>query len=193
MKRAFDLIWSVIGLILFSPLFLLIAFLIKCNSKGPVFYKQTRVGKNDKDFKIYKFRSMFIDSDKKGLLTVGDKDNRVTNIGFYLRKYKIDELPQLINVFLGEMSFVGPRPEVRKYVNLYSEQQKKVLFVKPGITDLASVVYRNENEILSKQENPEKYYIKVIMKEKIEINLNYIANRNFFKDIWVIFRTFKVL
>ena len=193
MKRLFDITWSIIGLVILFPLFIAIAILIKKDTKGPVFFRQVRVGKREKDFKIFKFRSMSVDSENKGLLTVGNNDNRVTSVGFYLRKYKIDELPQLINVLLGEMSFVGPRPEVRKYVNLYTEDQKKVLQVRPGITDMASIVYRNENEILSQQKNPEEYYINVIIKEKIDINLNYIKNRNFFKDILVIFKTFKVI
>ena len=193
MKRAFDFFWSIIGLLLLSPLFLLVAILIKFNSKGPIFFKQIRVGRNEKDFKIYKFRTMFIDSDRKGLLTVGFKDSRVTSIGYYLRKFKLDELPQLINVLIGDMSFVGPRPEVRKYVNLYSKSQKKVLEVKPGITDLASIAFRNENEILSTKSNPEDFYIDEIMPKKININLNYIKRRNFFSDLGIILKTFKVI
>lgn len=193
MKRAFDFIWSLLGLLLFSPLFIVVAILIKLNSKGPVFFKQTRVGEGEKDFKIYKFRTMFLNSDKRGLLTVGDKDNRVTQIGYYLRKFKLDELPQLINVLKGEMSFVGPRPEVRKYVQFYSESQRKVLTVKPGITDIASIEYRNENQILSTKTNPEDFYINEIMPKKININLDYIARRNFFSDLRVIFKTFEAI
>lgn len=136
---------------------------------------------------------MHINADKLGLLTVGGRDPRVTKIGYYLRKYKLDELPQLINVLLGDMSFVGPRPEVRKYVDLYTEEQKKVLTVKPGITDLASIEFRNENELLSTQENPNQYYINVIMPRKLEINLKYINERNLLKDVSVVFRTLLVL
>lgn len=189
MKRIFDLFSSFIGLIILSPILFFVAIAIKLNSKGNVFYRQVRVGKNNKDFKIFKFRSMYVDADKKGLLTVGGKDNRITFVGYYIRKYKIDELAQLINVFIGDMSLVGPRPEVRKYVDMYNSEQMHVLDVRPGITDPASIKYRNENDILAKQKNPEQYYIDVIMPEKLNINLNYIANRNFFYDIKIIFKT----
>ncbi len=192
-KRIFDLIYSFLGILLLSPIFIVISILIITTSKGGVFYKQVRVGKNNTNFKIFKFRTMKVNSDKKGLLTVGGKDPRVTKFGFYLRKYKLDELPQLFNVFIGNMSFVGPRPEVRKYVNFYSSEQLKVLSIKPGITDIASIKFRDENEILSKQENPEKYYIETIMPYKIKLNLEYIQNRSIFKDIGVIFKTFKIL
>lgn len=192
-KRIFDFVFSLFGIILILPILILVAVLIKLNSKGPVFYKQIRVGKNGKDFKIFKFRTMHLDADKLGLLTVGGRDPRITSIGFYLRKYKLDELSQLINVLIGDMSFVGPRPEVRKYVDLYSKEQKEVLFVKPGITDLASIEFRNENDILSKEEDPNQYYIDVIMPEKLRINLKYIKKRNLLKDIGVIFKTFKVI
>lgn len=193
MKRLFDVFWSLVGLFVFFPFFIIIAILIKLDSNGPVFFKQTRVGKRNKDFEIFKFRTMFINSDKKGLLTVGDKDNRVTSIGYYLRKFKLDELPQLFNVLVGEMSFVGPRPEVRKYVKLYTKEQKEVLQVKPGITDLASIAFRNENEILSSKDNAEEFYIEEIMPKKININLDYIERRNFISDLVVIFKTFKVI
>ena len=153
-KRLFDIIFSLIGLILLLPLLLIIAILLKLESKGPVFYKQVRVGFNSTNFKIFKFRTMFVGSDKKGLLTLGDRDPRVTNIGFFLRKYKLDELPQLINVFIGNMSFVGPRPEVRKYVDLYSESDLEILSVKPGITDYASIVFRDEAQLLKDTDNP---------------------------------------
>lgn len=189
-KRVFDVVFSFFGLLVISPFFFIAAFLIKLSSKGTVFYRQVRVGKNNEDFRIFKFRTMYTNADKLGLLTIGDKDPRVTKIGYYLRKYKLDELPQLINVFIGDMSFVGPRPEVRKYVNLYTEEQKKVLTVKPGITDLASIEFRNESEILSEQENPDEYYINVIMPTKIKINLDYIDKRSLFKDISVILKTF---
>lgn len=154
-----------------------------------MFYKQRRVGLNGRDFTLYKFRSMAVGSDKKGLLTVGGKDSRVTKAGYFIRKYKLDELPQLFNVLKGDMSFVGPRPEVRKYVDMYSEEQKRVLSVRPGITDIASMKYRNENDILAKAENPEQYYIDVIMPDKLALNLEYIDTRNFFRDIKLIFRT----
>ena len=154
-----------------------------------MFYKQRRVGLNGRDFTLYKFRSMAVGSDKKGLLTVGGKDSRVTKAGYFIRKYKLDELPQLFNVLKGDMSFVGPRPEVRKYVDMYSEEQKRVLSVRPGITDIASMKDRNENDILAKAENPEQYYIDVIMPDKLALNLEYIDTRNFFRDIKLIFRT----
>ena len=193
LKRFFDLILSLMGLLITVPILFLITILIKISSSGPVFYKQVRVGKNNKDFKIFKFRTMHVNADKKGLLTVGGRDPRVTSIGYYLRKFKLDELPQLINVFKGDMSFVGPRPEVRQFVNLYSEIQKKVLNVKPGITDLASIEFRNENEILSKEEDPNQYYIDYIMPKKLEINLKYINQRNLLKDFVVIIKTIKVI
>lgn len=192
-KRVFDVVLSLISLILLLPVLIIVSFLIIFTSKGTVFYRQKRVGKNNKDFKIFKFRTMHVNADKKGLLTVGGRDPRITNIGYYLRKYKLDELPQLINVFIGNMSFVGPRPEVRKYVNLYSEKHLKVLNVKPGITDLASIKFRNENEVLAQQKNPNQYYIDVIMPTKLEINLKYIKEKSFLKDVGVILKTFKVI
>ena len=193
LKRIFDIVFSLLGLILVFSILFIISILIKINSKGPVFYRQVRVGKNNKDFKIFKFRTMYVDSDKFGLITIGGRDPRVTNLGYYLRKFKLDELPQLINVLFGDMSFVGPRPEVRKYVDLYSKEQMRVLKVKPGITDLASIEFRNENEILSKQENPDRYYVDVIMPKKLKINLEYIEERSILKDIRVIFKTFEVV
>ncbi len=191
MKRLFDIISSGIGLLLLSPIFLFLAIWIKLDSTGSIFYKQVRVGKNGKDFKILKFRSMREGSDKKGLITVGGRDPRVTTSGYYIRKYKLDELPQLVNVFLGDMSIVGPRPEVRKYVDLYNDEQLRVLNVKPGITDIASIKYRNENEILEKSEDPDKTYIDVIMPDKLKYNLEYIQKQSFLFDIKLIFITFK--
>lgn len=188
-KRSFDIIFSSLGLILFLPLLLIIAFLIKLESQGPIFFRQSRVGKNNKDFKIFKFRTMFIGSDKKGLLTVGNRDPRVTKVGYFLRKYKLDELPQLINVLLGNMSFVGPRPEVRHYVNFYSESDLKILSVKPGITDYASIHFRNEVELLRESENPEKFYIEHILPEKIALNNKYIEQNSLLIDIKIIFKT----
>ncbi len=189
-KRAFDILASAVGLILLSPLFLVVALWIKCDSHGPVFYRQTRVGRGNVDFRLFKFRSMFVDSDKKGLLTVGGHDSRVTKSGYFIRKYKLDELPQLINVFIGDMSFVGPRPEVRRYVNIYTKEQLHVLDVRPGITDRASVKYRNENDLLAKASNPEEYYVNVIMQDKLAINLDYVANHTLLSDISLIFSTF---
>lgn len=193
LKRFFDLIFSVIGLLILSPLFLFIAIWIKLDSSGPVFYRQERVGKKNKNFKLYKFRSMKTGSDKKGLLTIGGKDPRVTKSGYYIRKYKLDEFPQLINVLLGDMSLVGPRPEVRKYVNLYTPQQLHVLDVKPGITDLASIRYRNENELLEQSEDPEKFYREVVMQDKLKLNLEYIENHSFLCDITLIFKTLETI
>lgn len=191
MKRAFDFILSLIGLILLSPIFLIISLLIALSSKGGVFYKQTRVGKNNIDFKVYKFRSMIVNADKKGLLSIGKdgRDPRITKIGYILRKYKLDELPQLINVLKGDMSLVGPRPEVRKYVDLYDNKQKEILKVKPGITDIASITFRNENDLLSQNPNPEDYYIQEIMPKKISLSLEYVKTRTLIKDIKLIFKT----
>lgn len=191
MKRLFDIFFSFTGFLILLPFFLLISLLILFDSKGGIFYKQLRVGKNGADFYLFKFRSMRTDADKKGLLTVGGRDPRITRIGYYLRKYKIDELPQLINVLTGDMSLVGPRPEVRKYVNLYNEEQKKVLRVQPGITDYASIEYSNENEILGKAENPEQVYIDEIMPAKLKLNLKYIAEKSLMTDLKIILRTLK--
>jgi lipopolysaccharide/colanic/teichoic acid biosynthesis glycosyltransferase len=189
MKRSFDIVFSLIGLILLMPLFFVVAVLIKLSSSGPIFYLQMRVGLNGNDFKLYKFRTMMVDADKKGLLTVGGRDPRVTSIGYYLRKFKIDELPQLLNVLFGSMSFVGPRPEVRKYVDMYTEEQKNVLSIKPGITDYASLEYFNENDLLSRSENPEQVYIQEVMPAKLKLNLKYMREAGFFTDLKIIFRT----
>lgn len=191
MKRIFDFTTSLIGLIIISPILLFIALFISLESKGGVFYKQKRVGKGNKDFYVYKFRSMIVDADKKGLLSIGKdgKDPRVTKVGYIIRKYKLDELPQLLNVLKGDMSLVGPRPEVRKYVELYTEEQKQVFKVRPGITDIASIKFRNENDLLSQSPNPEEYYIKEIMPQKLSLNLEYIKTRTFFGDIKLIFKT----
>ncbi|MBL0048751.1 MAG: sugar transferase [Bacteroidetes bacterium] len=188
-KRIFDIAFSLLGILLLSPVLICIAILIRLDSPGGIFYLQERVGKNNQNFFIYKFRTMRSGADKLGLLTVGAKDNRVTKIGYTLRKYKLDELPQLFNVFKGNMSFVGPRPEVRKYVNLYTAAQIKVLSVKPGITDLASIKYSDESELLAKAEDPEKFYIETIFPAKLELNLKYIEEKNFWKDIQLIFQT----
>jgi lipopolysaccharide/colanic/teichoic acid biosynthesis glycosyltransferase len=184
--RWVDCTFSIIGLIILLPVFTVVAILIKLTSKGSVIYKQARVGKNGKDFKVYKFRSMYVDADKKGLLTIGGKDARVTPVGAYLRKFKLDELPQLLNVVKGDMSLVGPRPEVRKYVEMYSVDQRMVLAVKPGITDYASIKYRNENVLLAVASNPEELYVKEIMPKKIELNFKFINEpsiKNYFEII----------
>lgn len=193
MKRLFDILSSGCGLIILSPLFLIIAVWIKLDSKGPVFYRQVRVGRGNKDFRIFKFRSMRVGSDKGSLVTIGGHDPRVTRSGYFIRKYKLDELPQLINVFKGDMSIVGPRPEVRHYVNYWTKEQMHVLDVRPGITDPASIKFRNENELMEIAENPEDYYINVIMQEKIKLYLDYVKNASFFCDIKLIFKTFKVI
>ena len=193
MKRIFDIVASGIGLILLSPLFVILAIWIKCDSIGAVFYKQVRVGRNNMDFQLFKFRSMRVGSDKKGLITVGGHDPRITRSGYYIRKYKLDEFPQLINVFKGDMSLVGPRPEVRKYVDMYTEEQMHVLDVRPGITDLASIRYRNENELLERVNDPDKYYVEVIMPDKLRINLEYVARHSFTFDIRLIFQTFRAI
>jgi lipopolysaccharide/colanic/teichoic acid biosynthesis glycosyltransferase len=188
-KRIFDFIVALVLLVLLLPLFIFLAFLIKSDSSGPVFFVQQRVGRNNKDFGIFKFRTMFTHSEMKGQLTVG-KDSRITRVGRVLRKYKLDELPQLINVIKGDMSLVGPRPEVRKYVELYTEEQKKVLSLKPGITDTASIRFANENDLLAGCHDPEKKYITEIMPAKLELNLQYIAKQNFFLDLRILAQTF---
>lgn len=193
MKRAFDIIASGLGLIVLSPLFLVLAIWIKLDSKGPVFYRQVRVGYKNKDFRIFKFRSMRVGSDKGSLVTIGGHDPRVTRSGYFIRKFKFDELPQLINVFLGDMSLVGPRPEVRHYVDYWTPEQMHVLDVRPGITDPASIKFRNENELMEKAEDPEKYYIEVIMQEKIKLYLEYVEKHSFLYDIGLIFKTFWVI
>lgn len=193
MKRFFDIISSGLGLIVLSPLFAVLAVWIKADSKGPVFYRQTRVGRNNRDFRLYKFRSMQPDSDKLGLITVGGHDPRVTRSGYYIRKYKLDEFPQLINVFIGDMSLVGPRPEVRKYVDMYTPEQMHVLDVRPGITSLASIRYRNENEILAAADDPDKAYIEKVMPDKLAIDLEYVSKANLLTDISLIFTTFKAI
>lgn len=189
--RIFDIIFSITGLIILFPVFLIISFFILVNSKGGVFFLQTRVGKNNRDFRLIKFRTMFVNSENKGLLTIGNTDRRITKTGKWLRKYKLDELPQLVNILKGEMSFVGPRPEVRKYVDLYNETQMKVLSVKPGLTDYASLEYINENEILQQYDDPEKAYIDKIMPEKLELNLKYINEKDFFTDLGIMVRTIR--
>lgn len=191
MKRLFDIIASGLGLIVLSPLFAVLAVWIKADSPGPVFYRQTRVGRGNRDFRLYKFRSMRPDSDRLGLITVGGHDPRVTRSGYYIRKYKLDEFPQLINVFVGDMSLVGPRPEVRKYVDMYTPEQMRVLTVRPGITSLASIRYRNENDILAAASDPDRCYIEQVMPDKLAIDLEYVDRATFWNDIKLIFSTFR--
>lgn len=191
MIRILDIALSFIGLVVLSPFILIITSIIKLDSKGPVFFKQLRVGKWNADFYLFKFRTMRPNSEKNGQLTVGGRDPRITEIGYVLRKYKIDELPQLLNVFFGQMSLVGPRPEVRKYVNLYSREQRNVLSVNPGLTDYSSIEYAEENEILGKADDPERVYIEKIMIEKLELNQKFIANPNLENYFNVIFLTLK--
>ena len=189
MKRLFDIVASACGLILLSPLFFIVSVWIKLDSIGPVLYRQVRVGRYNKDFKIFKFRTMRVGADKGSLVTIGGRDPRVTRIGYYLRKFKIDELPQLINVFIGDMSLVGPRPEVRHYVNYWTSEQLHVLDVRPGITDPASIKFRNEIELMESAEDPESFYINVIMQEKLKLYLEYVHNASFWYDIKLIFKT----
>ena len=196
MKRLFDIIASGLGLIVLSPIFLILAIWIKLDIKGPVFYRQVRVGRYNKDFRIFKFRSMRVGSDKGSLVTIGGHDPRITRSGYFIRKFKFDELPQLINVFIGDMSLVGPRPEVRHYVDYWTPEQMHVLDVldvRPGITDPASIKFRNENELMEQAEDPEKYYIEVIMQEKIKLYLEYVEKHSFFYDLGLIFKTFWVI
>ena len=171
------------------PFFILVSLIIKFNSKGPLIYKQSRVGIYNSNFNVYKFRTMHINSDRLGLLTVGGRDPRITSVGYYLRKYKLDELPQLFNVLIGDMSIVGPRPEVRKYVDMYTLEQKRVLSIRPGITDWASIQYRDENIILEKATDPEKDYVNIIIPDKIKYNLIYIEKYNVLEYLKIIFMT----
>lgn len=190
MKRIFDIIFSLFILILFLPIGILLALWIGLESKGGVFYKQERIGQFRKPFNLLKFRSMKVDADKSGKLTVGMKDPRITKSGFFIRRYKLDEFPQFINVLKGEMSVVGPRPEVKEYVDLYDEEQLKILEVKPGITDYASIEYFEENKILGEANDPQKTYIDKVMPAKIELNKKYSQNpglRQDFKIIWMTF------
>lgn len=188
-KRILDGIVSVIGLGVLAPFFLLIGLLIKLTSQGPIFYLQQRVGKGGKLFKLFKFRTMRVDADKHTAITVGARDPRITTVGYYLRKYKIDELPQLINVLIGNMSLVGPRPELKKFVDLYNAEQVKVISVKPGITDYASIEFRNENELLEGKPDPVQFYIEQIMPVKLKLNLKYIQEQSFGLDVKIIFQT----
>ena len=187
--RLLDIVLSLLGLIFLLPIFVILAVWIKFDSQGSIFFRQIRVGKDGRDFRIYKFRTMIVNAEKMGIITIGERDPRITNSGYFFRKYKLDELPQLINVFKGEMSFVGPRPEVRKYVEMYNQEQLKILTVKPGITDYASIEYINEDEILGKSLNPEKTYIEEIMPQKIKYNMKYINNKTVIEYFKIIFLT----
>jgi len=193
MTRLFDISCALVLLVGLFPFFILIAFLVVASSRGGGFYCQKRVGLNGKDFQLLKFRTMYKGSDKQGLLTIGDRDHRITFIGYYLRKYKLDELPQLVNVLKGDMSMVGPRPEVRKYVQLYSTEQLQVLSVKPGITDYASIKFRHEAELMSKSDSPEYYYIQTIMPIKLGYSIEYIRRKNILEDIKIMALTIKCI
>lgn len=189
MIRFFDILFSLLGLLLLSPLFVILCLAICLESKGGAFYIQERIGLNGKPFGLYKFRSMRIGSDSEGLLTVGERDNRITRIGYFMRKTKMDELPQLLNVLKGDMSLVGPRPEVRKYTDLYTEEQRRVLSVRPGITDYASIEYVHENELLSQAEDPERMYIEKVMPDKIKLNMKYLDHYTVGEYFKIIFLT----
>ncbi|WP_445955355.1 sugar transferase [Yeosuana sp.] len=193
-KRGFDLMFSCIGILVLAPVLCVIAIIIKLDSKGPVLFIQPRVGKNNKDFNIFKFRTMFVASDKSGLLTLGNRDSRITKVGFFLRRYKIDEFSQLINILMGTMSFVGPRPELRKYVNYYPPEDLVVLSVKPGITGLASIEFRNEVELLKAAQDPETYFIESIIPKKLKLNKIYIQKSSLWFDLKLIAMTvFRVI
>ena len=190
LKRIFDITLSLFGLIILLPFMLIIAILIKFDSKGTVFFKQIRITKGGKEFKIFKYRTMKVGSDKYSQITVG-KDDRITKIGSFLRKYKLDEIPQLINVLIGDMSLVGPRPEVPKYVAFYTDEQKEILKVRAGITDYASIEFSNENDLLALEKDSEKAYIEKIMPKKIELNKKYLSEISMLTDIRIILLTIK--
>lgn len=190
MIRLCDILFSFFGLLFLSPLFIIVAIWIVLDNPGPVFYRQQRVGKDNKDFGLLKFRSMRVGADKMSLITIGDRDPRVTRAGYYIRKYKLDELPQLWNVLVGEMSLVGPRPEVRRYVDTYTPEQQKVLSVRPGITDHASIEYIDENRLLAASEEPDKTYIEEVIPAKIALNMRYINHQTLGEYLKIIFLTF---
>lgn len=193
MVRFFDILLSLIGLIILSPVIIIVSLIILFTSGFPVFFVQTRVGKNNKDFRIIKFRTMEIGAEKKGGITIGSNDNRITPIGDYLRRLKIDEFPQLFNVLIGEMSFVGPRPELRKYVDLYKSEDMDVLSVRPGITDWASIHFIKINNLMGKSDNPEEYYLNFILPKKRDYNRIFINNYNLFEYFKIIFATIRVI
>jgi len=189
LKRLFDFFSSLTALIFLLPFFFIVALLIAIEGGFPVFFTQTRIGKNKIPFQLLKFRTMVKDADKLGKITIGKRDPRVTNVGHFLRSYKLDELPQLLNILKGEMSVVGPRPEVEEYVNLYTEEQNKVFLAKPGLTDYASLKYINESEVLAKSSDPNKTYIEVVMPAKLQLNLKYIEEQGLLTDLKIIFKT----
>lgn len=189
MTRIFDIFFATLGLVILSPLLILVYVAIVLESRGGGFYRQERTGRYGKPFRLIKFRSMYVNADKHGLITVGGHDNRITRVGYYIRKYKIDELPQLFNVVMGDMSIVGPRPEVKKYTDLYTEEQRKILDVRPGITDYASIKYVDENEILGTSDNPERTYTEQIMPDKIKLNMIYISQNGIKEYFKIIFLT----
>lgn len=189
MKRFFDLLFSFIGLLLLLPLFVITAIMIKVDSPGPIFFRQERIGKNFRRFMIYKFRTMVVDAEEKGLRITSGGDNRITKVGRILRKFKIDELPQLYNVLKGDMSLVGPRPEVIKYVEWYKADYERILSIRPGITDISSMTFRNEESILQGVDDPEHYYVHVLLPEKMRLAREYIQNVSFFYDVKLIFKT----
>ncbi len=190
-KRLFDIFFSFIGLLLLTPLFFIVSLWILMDSKGGIFFSQIRIGKNKREFALLKFRTMRADAESKGQLTVGSRDPRITNSGYFLRKYKVDELPQLMNVLMGDMSLVGPRPEVKKYVDMYTEIEQKILSIKPGITDYASIEYSNENDLLASSANPEELYIKEIMPAKLKLNAIYLEKMGMLTDVKIIWMTLK--
>lgn len=191
MKRFLDILFSTTGILILSPLIIYISIRIKMDTTGNIFYKQKRVGKGGKEFYLYKFRTMRAESDKVNLLTYGGNDERITGFGSFLRRYKLDEMPQLVNVLMGNMSIVGPRPEVKKYVDLYTTEQRMILNVKPGITDMASIRFINESDLLAQQSNPEQYYIEHIMPEKIRLNMIFITQPTVFNYVKIIVLTLK--
>ncbi len=191
LKRIFDILLAGVALIILSPVMLVISLVILAGSRGGIFYGQTRMGLHFREFRLYKFRTMRPGSDQKGLITVGGKDNRITAEGYFLRKFKLDELPQLLNILRGDMSIVGPRPEVNKYVDLYRERYRHILSVRPGLTDYASLEYISENELLGKSDDPEKTYINEILPHKLDLADRYIANHSVLEDIKIMWLTFK--
>ncbi len=191
LKRLFDIIFSFFGLTLLLPLFIVLIIWVFMDSRGGAFYKQIRVGRNNKDFNLHKFRTMVLESDQQGLLTIGETDKRITGTGKFLRKYKLDELPQLFNILIGEMSFIGPRPEVRKYVDLYTPEQQAVLEVRPGLTDYASIAFIDENKLLGESQDPEKTYIEEIMPAKLALNQKYIQEQSLGTDIKILRKTIR--
>jgi len=192
-KRIFDIIAATLGLLVLLPLFLVVSVAIAIDSKGSIFFLQERIGKYGKPFFLFKFRTMGVGADKGTAITVGNRDPRITRVGYYLRKIKMDELPQLINVLKGEMSFVGPRPEVKKFVDLYTPEQRRVLDVAPGMTDYASILFRNENELLAGKRDPVTFYVDQIMPQKLQLNLEYIDSNNLWVDIKILFKTLVVI